>query len=360
MKKALAVAVSLILFGVLLVLVAFFASGCDLSGWLGADYVTTPHELSLDFDRISVDVDTADLIFLPSENGVCRVVAYEKEKEKHSVAVKDGVLTVSLEEARAERKWYDYISIGYNQPKITVYLPKDDYAALSVLSDTGDISIPKDFTFGSVALEGSTGDIRVSAAASGALTVTMSTGDIALSDASFGSLSVTSSTGDITLRSVTVGGGITLGQSTGDLYAEGVTAAAFSSTASTGKGSLYELTVLGDVLLKRSTGDLTLVGGTAESLEAKTSTGDLSFDRVVLGARLTLLTDTGEVEIRGSDAAEIGITTDTGDVEATFLTPKIFFAETDAGDIDIRKSTVGGLCTVKTDTGDIELYFLDE
>jgi hypothetical protein len=32
---------------------------------------------------------------------------------------------------------------------------------------------------------------------------------------------------------------------------------------------------------------------------------------------------------------------------------KIFFTETDTGDIRVPKSTSGGVCEIKTDTGDI-------
>lgn len=56
-----------------------------------------------------------------------------------------------------------------------------------------------------------------------------------------------------------------------------------------------------------------------------------------------------------SDAAEIYVRTDTGDVTGSLLTDKIFFAETDTGDIDVPESVEGGKCKIKTDTGDISI-----
>ena len=49
----------------------------------------------------------------------------------------------------------------------------------------------------------------------------------------------------------------------------------------------------------------------------------------------------------------MSVTTDTGDVKGTLLSDKIFFAETKTGRKDVPKTTAGGKCEIKTDTGDI-------
>ncbi len=358
MKKAMYIAALLMALGLVLVAVAFFASGCNPSEWFLRDYETETHEPVGEFHSISVDADTADIILLPSEDGIARVVTYEKKPEKHSVAVEDGILRISLLEG--EMKWYDYVSLWSGAARITVYLPKREYTSLRIAVDTGDVSLPAGFTFGEATFSGSTGDFDVSAAVTGMLGVTLSTGDVAIHDTSLGALAVKTSTGGIELLEVNCAGAVTLEQSTGTLTARGVTAASFSSQASTGRGRMTDLAVSGDIFLKRNTGDLTLSGCTAANLKAETSTGDQSLDRVAVTALITLVADTGEIELSASDAGEVSITTDTGDVEATFLTPKIFFATTDTGDIDIRESTVGGKCKVTTDTGDIELDFIAE
>lgn len=63
------------------------------------------------------EIGTADLRFLPSEDGKCPVVCYEPENAVHSVSVSDGTLTVS---SGNDRKWTDYIGITTDSPKITV------------------------------------------------------------------------------------------------------------------------------------------------------------------------------------------------------------------------------------------------
>ena len=66
-------------------------------------------------------------------------------------------------------------------------------------------------------------------------------------------------------------------------------------------------------------------------------------------------TDTGDVKLDACDANSIDIETDTGDVMGYLLTPKIFDTDTGTGDIRVEQSTSGGLCKIRTSTGDIEI-----
>ena len=111
-------------------------------------YETNIYDISEDFDSVSVITDTAQVVFLPSENSESRVICHEEKNAKHSVSVKDGVLIVELVDTK---KWFNYISISVgNTPKLTVYLPKDEYASLTVVGSTGDVNVPEDFKFGSI------------------------------------------------------------------------------------------------------------------------------------------------------------------------------------------------------------------
>ncbi len=356
MKKAILTACLLMGLGLLLAAVAFFASGCNFGGWFGGDLETVTHEPTADFDRISVKGDTADIILLPSEDGSCRVVTRDKEKEKYQVTVQDGTLCITHDES--ELSWYDYISVGSSASSITVYLPKTEYASFSLGISTGDVALPAGFTFGEVTLEGSTGDYDIAAAVAGMLSIKISTGDVTVHDSSVGALGIRTSTGDIELSSVGCSGAVTLTQSTGRLTVSDLTAASFSSEANTGDGVMTGLTVSGDLRFERSTGDLVLTDCKALSLTSESSSGDVTARGLLVGAAISITTDTGEVELDASDAAEVYITTDTGDVEASFLSPKIFFYDTDTGDVEIKKSTTGGKCEVVTDSGDISLDFV--
>ena len=66
-----------------------------------AKYETNTYEVSDAFDGISIDTDTADIVFAFSDNGKCRVECHEEEKAKNSVTVEEGTLTIKLLYERA-------------------------------------------------------------------------------------------------------------------------------------------------------------------------------------------------------------------------------------------------------------------
>lgn len=100
---------------------------------------TNTYEIEEAFTNISVDTDTADVVFALSENGRSRVTCDEEKKLYYSVSVQDGTLRIDRVD---ERRWYDYIRIfDFHSKKITVYLPQSEYAALSVRGSTGNVAI---------------------------------------------------------------------------------------------------------------------------------------------------------------------------------------------------------------------------
>jgi DUF4097 and DUF4098 domain-containing protein YvlB len=93
------------------------------------------------------------------------------------------------------------------------------------------------------------------------------------------------------------------------------------------------VTVEAQVNVRRSTGDVTLTSVLADSFVIKTSTGD--------------------VKLNLSDAKEINIETDTGRVEGSLLSEKIFKCESSSGSIKVPHTTSGGICKIRTSTGNI-------
>lgn len=307
------IALSLVIVGLAVFLAAMIESDWDFSGLSTAQYETNTYEITEEFANLSLNTDTADIIFALSDNGKCRVECFEETKAKHSVAVQDDTLVIRTVN---EKAWYDYIGINFYAPRITVYLPQSEYEALFIKESTGDITIPKDFRFQGVDISLSTGDVRYGASATGEAKIQTSTGDIRVEDASAGSLKLSASTGGITVLNVTC---------------------------------------QGDVELHVSTGKTKLENLTCKNLTATADTGDISLNHVVAEGKFGIQTDTGDVKFDGSDAAEITVKTDTGDVTGTLLTEKIFLVETDTGRVDVPKSTSGGPCEITTDTGDIKL-----
>ncbi len=253
---------------------------------------TRVYEFEEDFTSLHLDMRTADLTLLPAQDNKTKVVCEEKENQPHSVLVKDGALTIEVED---NRKWYEYIGFNFGKQTVTVYLPKSEYAKITVDVNTGDVHIPKEFLFNQAKITSNTGDVVWSAGVSEGLAIETDTGEIEV-----GSL--------------------------------------------TSEASLE---------LKSDTGDMEIFDITCKTLTIETNTGDLELDRVIIANALTIETDTGEVEINDSDAGTVKVVTDTGDVSGVWLSDKIFITQTHTGDVDVPKTTSGGVCEVHTDTGDI-------
>lgn len=291
MKKLIITAISLIIIGLTVFTGAFAALGFDFSKLNTLEYTSNTYTPEGEFDKIYIKADTADVEILPSQDGQCKVICEEKETAPHKVWIENGTLRIEV----SRKKWYQKISfISIGDEKISVYLPSNEYASITVNTDTGDVKLPKDFTFDTIKLDTDTGDISC-AAASENLVMTSDTGDVKLSG-SAGKIRIESNTGDITLSDVA------------------------------GKKLVLE-TDTGDVLLKN-----TVIDG---HFEAESDTGDIEFKRF--------------------DATSMHIETDTGDVEGTLLSEKVFIVRTDTGDVDVPKSMSGGKCEIETDTGDVEI-----
>ena len=334
MKAAILVAVILVIVGIVIAAGSLALTGFKFDKLSTKEYKTTVLKPTGSFDKIDVTLTTAELTFVPASDGVCTVTCHDDEKIKYTAEVKGGVLTVSREDAR---KGLDILdpSINLEKNTVTVALPGKNYAALTVKTDTGDVTIPEDFSFGSLTVSGDTADVSCAAPVSGALAVKLSTGDVTLTDLSAGELDLTVSTGDIRLTSVDCAGGASVTVSTGRTELTDVRCASLRSAGSTGKMKLTHLTVVGEAELRRSTGDISFVSCTAGTLRVTTDTGDVKFE--------------------DSDAGTIWVKTDTGDVTGFLRKPMVIFAETNTGKVDVPKLTEGGRCEITTDTGNIKL-----
>lgn len=318
MKKSiivlLIIALSLILTGATIFLGALYMLKFDFSRFTTVKYETNTHEVGDSFESISVESNTSDIIFVPSEDGSVKVECYENTRLKHEVSVSNGTLSVK---PRDDRKWYDHITImDFSSPKITVYLPVGEYSSLSSKVSTGRTTVPKEFSFGDITLSASTGKIDLYASASGAVKISTDTGDIKVEAIKAGSLELSVTTGDISASDISCEGELSVKVSTGRSELKDISCKTLTSNGSTGK--IY----LEDVIV-------------AEKLSIERSTGDVRFERC--------------------DAAELNIITDTGDVRGSLLSDKIFITKTDTGDVEVPGTLEGGVCEVKTDTGDIRI-----
>ena len=318
MKKAfIIIAIVLLVLGCAVFFAAFASAGFDFRNLETSKLQTRTYPVAEDFRNIQIDENTADVIFAVSADGTCSVECRESEKNVHRVTVEDGTLKIVSEQTRGWRTWF---SVSFENESVTVYLPKNTYETLAIESHTGDVEIPQDLRFNSVAITGSTGDVRCAASATDGIAIRLSTGDIILSGASAASIDCAVTTGDIRFESVSCAG---------------------------------------DVQLKVSTGRTAIDGLTCRNLHSEGSTGKASFKNVVASGTLTVERDTGDVTFELSDADEIRVKTTTGDVTGSLRTGKTFVTKTSTGDVSVPESAAGGRCEISTSTGDIRIRIAD-
>lgn len=310
----LSTALTLIALGVIAFICALAAKGWDFSELGAGKFETREYEVSEDFRSISIYSDTEDITFAASEDGRCRVVFFESEKERHSAEVRGNELTIQKEDSR---KWYDHLALfSFKSAKITVYLPRGEYASLRIAQSTGDITLPGDFSFDSIDISVSTGDVDCSASALGAVSIAASTGDIRLG---------------------------------------GISAKELKLAVSTGRVEVIGTACAGELSIKVSTGKTVLEDVTCFSLVSNGSTGSITLKNVIAEGSVSIKRSTGDVKLEGCDASELEIKTDTGDVSGTLLTEKVFIAHSDTGRIRVPETTGGGRCKITTDTGSIRM-----
>lgn len=312
-KIWLIIAASLVLIGLIIFGGVMTVFQWDFTKLSTVKYKTNNYEIGDSFKNISIVTDTANIVFAPSDSPNASVVCYEQENVKHSVTVTDGTLVIKVNDTR---KWYEYIGINFRSPKITVYLPQNEYGGLSVASSTGDVEIPRDFKFESMDISESTGDVTNYASVSEVMKIRTSTGDIRVENISAGMLDLSVTTGKVTVADVTCQGDMKI-------------------TVSTGKTNITNIK--------------------CKNLTSGGSTGDLSLKNVIATEKFSITRDTGDVIFDGCDAAEIFVKTSTGNVKGRLLSDKVFLANTDTGRVNVPKTTTGGKCEINTDTGDIRI-----
>lgn len=306
-------AASLVVLGLIVFVGAMTVIKWDFSKLVTSEYETNCYTLEESFREITVNASTGDITFTLSEDGKTHVECYEDALEKHCVSVQNGVLEIRQVN---EKKWYDYIGIHSGNAKVKVALPETQYGALQIEGSTADVNIPAEFGFESIDIKLSTGDVRNEASVKGTMKLRVSTGDICLKNISVKSLDITTSTGDITAE------GISCGEA---------------------------------VKLEVTTGDIRLTDFQCKSFASKGTTSDITMKNLIVAEKMEITASTGEVRFDGCDAGEMQIETSTGNVTGSLLSPKIFAAQTSSGKVQVPETTTGGVCKIKTSSGDIRI-----
>ena len=266
------------------------------------------------FSNIDIDFDVTDVEFVKSSDGKNKIVYNERLKQTHTTEVKDGTLTLKSQDMR---KWYEKLFVfNYSKISATIYLADTTYGDVKTDLSTGNVVVPGDFTFENVNFKSSTGDLKFEAKVNNELKVECSTGNTYLKD---------------------------------------VSAKNINLKASTGKEKLENVNATETIGIEVSTGNIELNNVHAKNLNTHSSTGKTTLTNSVINEHIDIKSSTGDVKFNDSDAQTLKIETSTGDVTGTLLTSKIFYVTTSTGKVNVPQSTTGGMCEVKTSTGDVIL-----
>lgn len=294
MKKYVRIALLLIAAGLCILLIALCFSRFDFIKLMTKELETETVTVEEPFDRIVVESDARDVSIVPAADGVCRVTDPVDENIRFSADVADGELRISSTD---DRSWNMYLSTAIIvNDSIRIELPQAEYAALEITCASGNVSVDPDFDFARLEIVSASGNIDCRANAN-MLDLTAASGNISVSDAALGSVSIESASGEQRLSEIRCN----------DLQIK------------TASGNA----VLSDVIA-------------ANLLQAETSSGDMRFENC--------------------DAGSLSLTTRSGGIRGTLLSPKRFeIADVGSGRISVPHDTDGGLCTLKTDSGDIRI-----
>ncbi len=345
------VAIAAILAGLALIAGVFFMIGFDFSKLNTETYVRAEYALEGTFEEIEIDTSFFNVKVVPVDAEEAPVVYLPYSGNiTHNVSAKEGKLSIFIVDARA---WYEKLFFGgadNENTTIELRLPHAQYEKLTLRTRSGDVLVDGKndegdaLLFGTVRVETGSGDVEFRAGTYGesaGVAIFTNTGDVVISGAQGAALSAGTHTGDITVTGCMSIRSLSLSVDTGDIL-------------------LADVSVTDGLLhIEGDSGEVELRGVRAEDLKVETDTGDVEMISVLLTGELRVETDTGDVEIRRSDAGELHIESDTGDVEMELLTGKMFTVETDTGDKRYPASDRdGGVCFVKTETGDVEIVVL--
>lgn len=276
MKKSIKIwliaATSLLLIGCIIFVGVMINLNWDFTKLSTVKYETNNYEFNDEFKNIIIAIDTADIVFVPTDNTVTKIVCFEESNSTHSVKIQNGSLVI---EQTDTRKWYEHIGINFSSPQITVYLPKREYENISIKTSTGDIKL-SGISADSIELGVSTGDISLTDSnVSNDLKVKVTTGNAKISNVACKNIFSDGDTGDITLNWVIATDKFSVTRDTGDINLDSCDSAEMYLETDTGniKGSLLSEKIF---ITKTNTGKINVPKSTSGGIcKITTHTGDI-------------------------------------------------------------------------------------
>lgn len=272
MKKALLIALSLILVGGIIFVIVMTSLNWEFTRLISDDYTTSTYTVEEQYSGIKITANTANITFAPSTDGKTTVTSYANEDIICNVTVSDGTLVIEMNDTC---KWYEKLISG--GADLTVSIPAGDYAALKIDISTGDAVVPADFSFASIDIDTTTGDVECMASASGNINIEATTGDVTLNGITAQNLSIDISTGNVNINNTTVENKLKIDGTTGDV-------------------EMYSL-LAGEIEIKLTTGDVTGSLKAPMIITTKVTTGDVSVPENTVGGNCSITATTGDITI---------------------------------------------------------------
>ena len=326
-----------ILAGLACIVVGFALGGHN---FMKANIESKDITVSEEFQNVRVDTVSADVTFVLSNDGACRVAVKDDGRMNYTVEVVDSTLTVS-----AERKspWYKKpfsLFGGAEDASVTVYLPAKAYQSLIAETTSGDIEA----------------ECRLSV--SGDVSLTVTTGDIEW-QGSAESLSVKATTGEISLENMIVVQKITAQITTGEARLSHVVCGSLDAHAGTGDIEVTDSEIAGQITAESTTGEIKLTRVTCDSLDSQTTSGRIELTDTTVTGHIRAKTNSGGIRLVRADAATLSLKTTSGSVAGSLRTPKVIYAHSTSGSVNVPRFTEGGLCEIETTSGSIRLTIED-
>jgi len=281
-----------------LVVAAIVVAGLATRGWLlrPAAGSGTGGDMSCDITETFEDVriSTVSCDVSVSAGGDTCVVEYRGPSRMACTAeVKNG--TLQIEEERVRRlSFWNWFSRKIS--KLTVILPREQYDALELGTVSGDVKLEDGDVFRDVRIVTTSGDMDLTGAGGGDVTLESVSGDVKFRDGNASGLSVGTTSGDVAVTGVDVSG----------------------------------------------------------RAELTTTSGDVTVTGVDVTGQTELSTTSGDVALLDTDAESLSISTTSGDVRTELRTPKEYVTHTGSGDVSVANSVPGaGRCEIETVSGEI-------
>jgi DUF4097 and DUF4098 domain-containing protein YvlB len=147
-------------------------------------------------------------------------------------------------------------------------------------------------------------------------------------------------------------GNLKVNASTANVFVENAKFSDIDISVSTGDVTVKNQALSGNLSVKVSTGKTSVENVTCKNLFTEGSSGKVFLKNVIAEQKITVERSTGDIEFDGIDGSEIFIKTSTGDVVGSVLSEKVFTVKTSTGRKSAPNTTGGGVCKIKTSTGD--------